>query len=140
MYSMFSTLVFPFAHKPARTSAAPPLKSALLTISPFSSFLPFIIISLFFSITHGRIKVENAQPENLLNVLYKLKEMGCTIFINRDDITLKAPKELKSVEIETTPYPGFPTDMQPILGAVLTQANGTSIIKENIFENRFKYI
>lgn len=92
------------------------------------------------AITHGRIKVENAQPENLLNVLYKLKEMGCTIFINRDDITLKAPKELKSVEIETTPYPGFPTDMQPILGAVLTQANGTSIIKENIFENRFKYI
>ena len=52
----------------------------------------------------------------------------------------KCTTRLKSVEIETTPYPGFPTDMQPILGAVLTQANGTSIIKENIFENRFKYI
>ncbi len=91
------------------------------------------------AITNGTIKIENANPENLLSVLFKLKEMGCDILINKNSITLKAPKVLKSVDIETTPYPGFPTDMQPIIGAVLTKAEGTSVIKENIFENRFKY-
>lgn len=91
------------------------------------------------AITNGNIKIENANPENLMNVLFKLKEMGCDISITRNTITLKSPKTLKSVDIETAPYPGFPTDMQPIIGAVLTKAQGTSIIKENIFENRFKY-
>ena len=91
------------------------------------------------AITGGSVKVENANPEYLLNVLYKLKEMGCDIKIRRNTITLKSPKKLNSVNIETAPYPSFPTDMQPIIGAVLTKAEGTSIIKENIFENRFKY-
>ena len=91
------------------------------------------------AITNGTIKIENTNPENLLNVLFKLKEMGCKILINKNSITLKAPKKLKNTNIETAPYPGFPTDMQPIISAVLTKAEGTSIIKENIFENRFKY-
>lgn len=91
------------------------------------------------AITNGRVKIENTNPENLLNVLFKLKEMGCNILINKNSITLKAPKTLKNINIETAPYPGFPTDMQPIIGAVLTKAEGTSTIKENIFENRFKY-
>ena len=91
------------------------------------------------AITNGKIKIENTNPEHLLNVLYKLKEMGCEITITNNSITLKAPKVLKAVNIETTPYPGFPTDLQPIIGAVLTKAQGKSIIKENIFENRFKY-
>ncbi len=91
------------------------------------------------AITNGRVKIENANPENLLNVLYKLKEIGCKISITKNSIFLTAPKILKSTNIETMPYPGFPTDMQPIIGAVLTKAKGTSIIKENIFENRFKY-
>ena len=91
------------------------------------------------AITNGKIKIENTNPEHLLNVLYKLKEMGCEIVISNDSITLKAPKVLKAVNIETTPYPGFPTDLQPIISAVLTKAKGKSIIKENIFENRFKY-
>ncbi len=87
----------------------------------------------------GKITVENTNPENLLTVLYSFKEMGCKITINRDKITLKAPNELKPVNIETQPYPGFPTDMQPIMGAILTKADGKSVITENIFENRFKY-
>ena len=91
------------------------------------------------AITNGKIKIKNTNPEHLLNVLYKLKEMGCEIVISNDSITLKAPKVLKAVNIETTPYPGFPTDLQPIISAVLTKAQGKSIIKENIFENRFKY-
>ena len=91
------------------------------------------------AITNGRVKIENANPEHLLDVLYKLKDMGCNIIASKNSITLKAPKVLKSIDIETEPYPGFPTDMQPIMGALLCKAKGTSIIKENIFENRFKY-
>lgn len=91
------------------------------------------------AITGGNVKIENANPEHLLTVLYKLKNMGCDISFTKNSITLRSPKKLKSVNIETTPYPGFPTDMQPIISAVLTKAEGTSIIKENIFENRFKY-
>lgn len=91
------------------------------------------------AITGGNVKVQNANPEHLLDVLYKLKEMGCKICLNTDSITLKAPKQLKSIDVETSPYPGFPTDMQPIIGALLTQSKGISRVTENIFENRFKY-
>lgn len=87
----------------------------------------------------GSVTVENTNPENLLTVLYSLKEMGCKITINRDKISLKSPYKLKAVDIETQPYPGFPTDMQPIIGAILTKAEGKSTLTENIFENRFKY-
>ncbi len=91
------------------------------------------------AITGGEIRVENADAEDLLDVLYKLKDMGCKIWIDTQGITLKAPKQLKATSVETMPYPGFPTDMQPIIGAVMTKAKGISSIKENIFENRFKY-
>ena len=60
--------------------------------------------------------------------------------IGKNCIELKAPKRIKAVDIKTMPYPGFPTDMQSIFGALLSTAKGTSIITENIFENRFKYI
>lgn len=89
--------------------------------------------------TNGKVEIENSNPENLLTVLYSFKEMGCKISINRDKITLKAPEKLQPTSIYTEPYPGFPTDMQPIIGALLTKANGESVITENIFENRFKY-
>ena len=66
-------------------------------------------------------------------------EAGCTLDIKKDEISLEAPKKLKNVEIKTMPYPGFPTDMQSIFASILTTAKGTSIIIENIFENRYKY-
>lgn len=87
----------------------------------------------------GSVTVENTNPENLLTVLYSLKEMGCIIKVNGNKISLKAPNRLNSTNIETEPYPGFPTDMQPIIGAILTKAEGKSKVTENIFENRFKY-
>ena len=89
--------------------------------------------------TGGKAVVENTNPENLLTVLYSLKEMGCKISINREKITLSAPKKLKAISIYTEPYPGFPTDMQPIISALCTKAEGKSLITENIFENRFTY-
>lgn len=72
--------------------------------------------------------------------LNKLKECGCKIQLNDDSIYLKAPERLRGVNIETEPYPGFPTDMQSIFVATLIKAEGTSCMKENIFENRYKYV
>lgn len=91
------------------------------------------------AITTGEITIYNTNPEHLMETLYKLRECGCKVLINNGNIYLKAPKEMKAVNIETGPYPEFPTDMQPIFTAMLTKAKGNSKIKENIFENRFKF-
>lgn len=90
--------------------------------------------------TGGNITLKNVIPEHLLPVLEKLEECGCKISQSKDTIFLQAPKKLKAIEIKTMPYPGFPTDMQPIFGSMLSIAKGTSIIVENIFENRYKYV
>lgn len=92
------------------------------------------------AITGGIIKVNNIIPEHVVPVIHKLQEAGCEIEVEKNYIILEAPKKLKAIEIKTMPYPGFPTDMQQIFGAVLCLAKGTSVIIENIFENRFKYI
>ena len=84
--------------------------------------------------------LKKAVPEHLTPVLHKLEECGCNIEMYKDSIKLEAPKKLKCVEIKTLPYPGFPTDMQSVFAACLATAKGTSLIIENIFENRYKYI
>jgi len=91
------------------------------------------------AITVGKIKLKKANAEHIKPIIDKLEEAGCEIKIDKDTITFQAPKRLKAVDIKTMPYPGFPTDMQSIFGAILATASGTSIITENIFENRFKY-
>jgi len=91
------------------------------------------------AITGGKIKVLNAEPDHITPILHKLQECGCKIETTEKTIELEAPKRLKAVDIKTMPYPGFPTDMQSIFGAMLTQSKGTSVIIENIFENRYKY-
>ncbi len=91
------------------------------------------------AVTGGKIVLERANSEHIKPVIDKLEEAGCKIEIERDFIILDAPKKLKAVDINTMPYPGFPTDMQSIFGAILCTATGTSIITENIFESRFKY-
>ena len=92
------------------------------------------------AVTGSRIKVNNVVSEHIIPVIHKLQETGCNIVIEKNSIEIEAPKKLKSIEIKTMPYPGFPTDLQQIFGSILTTAKGTSIIIENIFENRFKYI
>ena len=92
------------------------------------------------AITGGEILLKKVEIKHIAPVIDKLEEMGCKIKLNNNEIELKAPKRLRSIDIKTMPYPGFPTDMQAIIGACLTIANGTSIITENIFENRFKYL
>ncbi len=89
--------------------------------------------------TGGKLKLLNVEPEHITPIIHKLQECGCKIETQGKVIELEAPKKLKSIDIKTLPYPGFPTDMQSIFGSMLTIAKGTSVIVENIFENRYKY-
>lgn len=91
------------------------------------------------AITGGNLLLENTEQTHIVPIIDKLEEAGCNICASKNTIEIKAPKRLKGINIKTMPYPGFPTDMQAILGATLTTAKGTSVIIENIFENRFKY-
>lgn len=91
------------------------------------------------AVTGGKVKIKNVIPEHLIPVIHKLQEAGCQMDVQKNSIEIDAPKKLKAIEIKTMPYPGFPTDLQQIFGSILTTAKGTSIIIENIFENRFKY-
>lgn len=88
----------------------------------------------------GYLHLKNVIPEHLTPVIHKLEDCGCSMEIYKDSIYLEAPKKLKNIEIKTMPYPGFPTDMQSVFAACLTTAKGTSLIVENIFENRYKYV
>ena len=88
----------------------------------------------------GKLKLKKVVPEHLTSVLHKLDECGCQLDIRKDSIILEAPKKLNNVEIKTMPYPGFPTDMQSVFATMLTTAKGTSLVIENIFENRYKYV
>ncbi len=92
------------------------------------------------AVTGGNIELENVNPDHLTPIITKLEETGCNLEIEKSEIKLLAPKKLKAIDIKTMPYPGFPTDMQSVFGAMLTTAKGTSIIVENIFENRYKYM
>ena len=92
------------------------------------------------AITGGDILVKDVIPEHITAAISKLEELGCHLQIENKSIHLLAPKKLKNIDVHTMPYPGFPTDMQAIFGSVMTVAKGTSIIVENIFENRFRYL
>jgi len=90
-------------------------------------------------ITGGKVTVLGVNPDHLDSVLAVLKDMGTNVEVTNDSITVSA-KNLKSAKVETSPFPGFPTDIQAQLVALVTQASGTSIITENIFENRFMHV
>lgn len=89
----------------------------------------------------GRVTVEGTCPENISSLLHKLRENGCKITINSDKILLENDRRLSSVKtIETQPYPGFPTDLQAQMTALCGLCEGHSIVTENLFETRFKYV
>ncbi len=92
------------------------------------------------AITRGEIVLKNVIHEHLQSVLYKLRECGCIVQIYNHSLKLIAPREIKAVEfIRTLPYPGYPTDMQAQMMALMSLSNGTTIFTENIFENRYKH-
>ena len=90
--------------------------------------------------TGGNIILENVNSNHMESVLDKLEECGCEIRKFNNNIQLIAPKRIKPLEIKTITYPVFPTDMQQIFSAMLLKSSGTSVIVENIFENRYKFI
>jgi len=92
------------------------------------------------TITGGDIILNNIIVEHLLGTIAKLKEAGALIYTNGNSLKVAGPRKVNSIEmIQTLPYPGFPTDMQAQMMALLSIANGTSIICETVFENRFKH-
>jgi len=90
------------------------------------------------AITGGDVTVEQMIPEHVDAVCAKLREMGTVIYEGPDWVRAVGPARLKATDLKTLPYPGFPTDMQPQMMALMSIAEGTSIITETIFENRFK--
>lgn len=92
------------------------------------------------AITKGDITVKNIIPKHMEAVSAKLVEMGCEVLESDDAIRVIAKSNQRSTNINTLPYPGFPTDMQPQITTALALASGNSIIVESIFENRFKYV
>ncbi len=90
--------------------------------------------------TRGDITVKNVIPKHLEAISAKLLEIGCEIEELDDAVRVVASKPLGHTHVKTLPYPGFPTDMQPQMSAVLGIAEGTSTVTESIFENRFKYV
>ena len=91
--------------------------------------------------THGDITVKKVIPKHLEAISAKRAEMGCTIHEYDDAVRVDArDRKLTCTQIKTLPYPGFPTDMQPQMAVALALSEGTSVITESIFENRFKYV
>jgi UDP-N-acetylglucosamine 1-carboxyvinyltransferase len=92
------------------------------------------------AITGGDVLVQHAVPEHLEAVVLKLREAGCTITAEQGGLRVKGPKVIQAVDVKTTEHPGFPTDMQAQLMGLMTVAQGTSVISESIFENRFMHV
>src|SRR6202011_2945567 len=91
------------------------------------------------AITGGDVTITNAPIEHLEAVATKLREAGVTVEANGQGVLTARTSQLKPVELRTLPYPGFPTDLQAQMMAMLTQADGSSVITETIFENRFMH-
>ncbi|NMD70098.1 UDP-N-acetylglucosamine 1-carboxyvinyltransferase [Bacillus sp. DNRA2] len=92
------------------------------------------------AITGGNVLVQGAVPEHLTSLIAKMEEMGVEIIEENDGVRVIGPDLLKPVDIKTMPHPGFPTDMQSQMMALLLRARGTSMITETVFENRFMHV
>lgn len=91
--------------------------------------------------TGGTVEMRGVDPSHFSTVLHFLKLAGCDIIDSRRSVRLRSPGKLTAVgEISTEPYPGFPTDAQPVLMAALLKAEGRTVITENIFENRYRQV
>jgi UDP-N-acetylglucosamine 1-carboxyvinyltransferase len=92
------------------------------------------------AVTGGDVEVRGAQPGHLDAVLEKLRETGADVKVSEGRIRLRAGARASSVPIKTAPYPGFPTDMQAQTMVLLSVAEGSSVVTENVFENRFMHV
>ena len=92
------------------------------------------------AVTEGNLKIKNIIPKILQTEINTLKKIGAKIKTTKDEIHIIGNKKVKSMNIKTAPYPGFPTDLQAQMMVLLCKANKQSIIKEDIFENRFMHV
>ncbi len=92
------------------------------------------------AVTKGDVTVKNVIPKHLESITAKLLEIGCEVEEFDDAVRVVSSKALQHTHVKTLPYPGFPTDMQPQIGVALALSEGTSIVTESIFENRFRYV
>lgn len=90
--------------------------------------------------TNGDVLVKNVIPKHLESISAKLREMGAQVTEYDEAVHVKSSGRLSRCNIKTMPHPGFPTDMQPQFAALLSISNGTSIINENVWDNRFRYV
>lgn len=114
------------------------LSSAQFQISPDPNETGTFLIAL--AMTGGEGKIKNVNPEHLTMFLDKMKEIGVNFEIKRKEIIVKKSKKFKSTKIQVLPYPGFPTDLQPHISVLLTQAEGKSLIHDPLYENRFHHL
>lgn len=114
-----------------------PAKSAVCRIIP--DRIVASTIACAAAATGGSVELRGVMPEHFSTVLYFLNKAGCDIMSKNRSVSVKAPGRLKAPgHISTQPYPGFPTDAQPVLMAALLKADGRTHITENIFENRYR--
>ena len=93
------------------------------------------------AITGGEVIVENVIPEHLVPLTSKLDEMGILVKkLNPGEVAVETPEIIRPVNVRTMPCPGFPSDLQPPLTSLMTQAHGLGIVRETVFENRFRHI
>jgi UDP-N-acetylglucosamine 1-carboxyvinyltransferase len=90
--------------------------------------------------THGDVTVTSVIPKHLESIMAKLEEMGLEITEYDEAVRVRYTGKLEKCNIKTMPHPGFPTDMQPQITALLSIANGTSIVNESVWDNRFRYV
>ena len=125
--------------------------SSVITIKGVSSLHPVSIsvipdrieagtFMVAAALTRGDIKILDCEPDHLEAVMHKLRLTGAGITIDGKSIRVIGPDEIKSVDVKTLPYPGFPTDMQAQFMVLMSVARGLSIISETIFENRFIHV
>ena len=92
------------------------------------------------AVTEGNLKIKNITPKIIRTEINTLRKIGANIIIKKNEVQIIGRKKIKSTNIKTAPYPGFPTDLQAQIMVLLSKANKKSIIKEEIFENRFMHV
>jgi len=92
------------------------------------------------AISKGEVLLKGVNANQVESTIIKLRQAGAVIEVEGENVKVKAPSRLKAVDIKTQPFPGFPTDMQPQLVSLLSLAEGTSVVAESVFENRFMHV
>ncbi|MGH2821138.1 MAG: UDP-N-acetylglucosamine 1-carboxyvinyltransferase, partial [Actinomycetota bacterium] len=90
--------------------------------------------------TGGEVRLLDLRPEHVELPLQKLEQAGAEVFRGEDGVTIKMSGRPRAIDLVTLPYPGFPTDLQPLMMVLLSQAEGSSILTENVFESRFLFV